>query len=101
MSDDELQRKHLAALKERDGRIARHLIAAQRSIFDMVEEQSPAVLEALLGYIRDIKQVAPGALPARMMLRDTYIAYVGEALKYQRKLEHDLVGGITGESSRP
>jgi hypothetical protein len=99
MADDIRNKMRMQyALKERDARSACHIVEAQRHIFDLIETQSPAVLEALLDYLKSIQRPAPGARPFRMKLKEALLEYVNDALKEQRKLERVLHYGITGET---
>ncbi|HEY2530444.1 MAG TPA: hypothetical protein VGJ20_21345 [Xanthobacteraceae bacterium] len=85
-------------LKEPEAHIASYIVEAQRHMLDLIEAQSPPVLEALRNYVKDIQYPAEGARPFRMKLEACLTEYVNDALKEQRKLERTLRHGVTGET---
>jgi hypothetical protein len=85
-----------SALSERDTRVAVLIVESIRNSLDLLDEQSPTVLEAMLDIGREHQRA--GAFPKhRRELREAFIKYVEEqALKEARARERRLFQGITG-----
>ena len=85
-----------SALSERDTRVAVLIVESIRNALDLLDEQSPTVLEAMLELGKESQRA--GTFPKhRRELREAFIKYVEEqALKEARARERRLFQGITG-----
>jgi|SRR5215831_1501306 len=90
---------HLSqALRERDTRVGCLLFESVRTALDLLHEQSPAVLEALIEYSKDVDRTGYGVLKGpRHDVRLALIRYVEAVLEEARVRERGLLEGITGE----
>jgi hypothetical protein len=84
------------ALKERDARNACHIVQALMSIFDLIDNQSVVVLEALIDYTKNLQRPDSTAPKHRRLMRGHFIEYLQEARREQRKTEQMLFSGVTG-----
>jgi hypothetical protein len=82
------------ALKEHDARLACHLAETQTRFLDLMDAQSPAVLTALLDYLR---QLPPTTNDARAELRQALVTYFTAMRAKAQRREDELYRGITGE----
>jgi hypothetical protein len=97
MADDaETKMRIQYALKERDARVAGHVIEGERSILDMCEEQSPAFHEAMIEFGKELQKPGGRAPQHRKKLRDAFIEYAQENLIEARRRERELFHGLTG-----
>jgi hypothetical protein len=88
-----------AALKEQYIRSAAHIIEIVKRAMDLIDEQSPPVLESLIDYCDDLRRM--DAHPKeRLAVRAAFAEYCKEALKEAREREDRLYRGITGEEPR-
>ena len=98
MTRDKFQtQRHIkSALSERDTRVAVLIVESIRNALDMLDQQSPAVIEAMLELGKELQQM--GTFPKhRRELGEAFIKYVEEhALKEAHARERRLFHGITG-----
>jgi Mg-chelatase subunit ChlI len=88
-----------AAMKEEYIRSAAHIIEIVKRAMDLIDEQSPPVLESLIDYCDDLRRM--DAHPKeRLAVRAAFDAYCKEVLKEAREREDRLYRGITGEEPR-
>jgi hypothetical protein len=96
----QIQRGIQAALSERDSRVACHIVEGVRSLCDLLEEQSPAVIEAWIEHLKDMQR--PGKGPKhRHALRAALIEWGQQSLREAQAREHRLFHGITGLDEAP
>jgi hypothetical protein len=88
-----------AALQDRETRIASHIVETLRHQFDMIDDEPPTVLEAVLEYGKDLQRIDKAAPKPRRELREAWIKYVEYALGEARKQENRLYYGITGRTA--
>jgi serine/threonine protein kinase HipA of HipAB toxin-antitoxin module len=100
MARDKIQTEQRikSALTERDTRVAVLISGGVKASLDMIDEQSPAVLEAMLNIGKE-KLRDKGYLLHRRGLAAEYMRYLEQALKQATAREHRLLHGITGEES--
>jgi hypothetical protein len=98
MDEDAIQRKLRAGrvLKERDIRIACLIVQSFRNMMDMIDQQSPAVIEALLDFAVDMQEPDSPARRDRYAVRAALIQYGERALRQSRAREDQLFYAITG-----
>jgi hypothetical protein len=90
-----MQRHIQAALSERDSRVACLIVEGMRNLFDLLEEQSPSVIEALIEHTKDAQR--PGKAPKqRQALRAALIEWAQQSLREAQERERRLFQGITG-----
>ena len=97
MASDDLQTKLRIehALSERNSRVACLIVEGLRNTIDLLDEQPPLVLEALIDHAKSLRQ--PGKAPKhRYGLREALIKYTEDALKEAQGRERRLLEGITG-----
>jgi hypothetical protein len=71
-----------------------------RNLFDLLEEQSPSVIEALIEYTKDAQR--PGKAPKhRQALRAALIEWAQQSLREAQDRERRLLHGITGLEEEP
>jgi hypothetical protein len=102
MARDNLQTKlHIDhALSERDTRVACLIVEGIRNLLDLLDQQSPSVLEALIDHAKDLQR--PGKAPThRYGLREELRKYTEDALKEARARERRLLRSITGLAEDP
>jgi hypothetical protein len=102
MARDNLQTKlHIDHdLSERDTRVACLIVEGMRNLLDLLDQQSPSVLEALIDHAKDLQR--PGKAPAhRYSLREELRKYTEDALKEARARERRLLRSITGLAEDP
>jgi hypothetical protein len=84
------------ALEERDARIAELIVNSVWNVLDLIDQQSPSALEALIDYTKDLEK--PGGSPAwRNIVRDALLQHLDYALRESRRRECELYRGITGQ----
>jgi hypothetical protein len=84
------------AHKERDARFAVLLVEHAQTWASMVDEHSPAVLEAMIDYLKDLQKPNSGAPKWRQKLRAALIEYGEQALCEARRREDKLYYALTG-----
>ena len=96
---DDYQRKMSVehALRQRDARIAGMIVESIRHALDLLDEQPPAMLEAICDYLKDLQRTEN----IRRDIRKALGEYAEEALKRSRERERQLYEGITGEVEPP
>lgn len=83
-----------SALSERDTRVAVLISENIRNAFDLLDEQSPTVIEAMLEYAKEAERGRP---KHRAALRQAMMKYAEEySLKEAKARERRLFQGITG-----
>jgi hypothetical protein len=82
-----------AALAEYNVRTACTIVDLGVLMLDLIDVQSPAVLEALVGEARRRHVTGP---KKRQEVRETLIRYAEERLREARDREHQLYHGLTG-----
>ena len=85
------------ALRERDARIAGMIVESVRHALDLLDEQSPSMLEAICDYLKDLQRTEN----FRRDIRKALCEYAEDALKQSRERERRLYEGITGEVEHP
>jgi len=84
------------ALKERDARIAELIVHSVWNVLDLIDEQSPSVLEALIDYTKDLEK--PGGNPAwSSIVKHALLQHLDCALRESRSREHELFRALTGQ----
>jgi hypothetical protein len=98
MDEDVIQKKLRTGhvLKERDVRMACLIVQSFRNMMDMIDQQSPAVIEALLDFAEDMQEPDSPARKDRYAVRSALIQYFERALRQSRAREDQLFYGITG-----
>lgn len=98
MDEDAIQEKLRTgrALKERDIRMACLIVQSFRNMMDMIDQQSPAVIEALLDFAEEMQEPDSPARKDRYAVRTALIQYFERALRQSRAREDQLFYGITG-----
>ncbi len=90
----QIQRGIQAALSERENRVACHIVEGMRSLCDLLEEQSPSVIEAWIEHLKEMQR--PGKGPKhRQALRAALIEWGQHSLREAHARER-LFQGITG-----
>jgi hypothetical protein len=96
----QIQRGIQAALSERDNRVACLIVEGVRSLCDLLEEQSPPVIEAWIEHLKDMQH--PGKGPKhRHALRAALIEFAQQSLREAQARERRLLQGITGLDEDP
>jgi isochorismate hydrolase len=92
---DHLTKLHINnALGRRYTRIASLLVECLRNLFTYFDEQTPAVMEALIEHVADLQR--PWAAPKhKYELRECLKKYMKEQLEEAMKRERHLLHGIT------
>jgi hypothetical protein len=101
MTDDiqnKMRNEH--ARKERDARFAGLMVEHAQTWASMVDEHSPAVLEAMIDYLKDLQKPDSGAPKRRQKLRAALIEYGEHALGEARRREDKLYYALTGETEK-
>jgi len=93
-SDDRIRKQIDAALKDTYIRSASHIVEIIKRALDLIDEQSPPVIEALIDYGKDEQHA--GKWPGRRDIRACLIAYCENTLKESRERERRLYHGLTG-----
>jgi hypothetical protein len=88
-------------LNERDTRLAVLIVQSFKNSMDMLDQQSPATIEALLAFARDMQKPDSPALKSRHGVRAALIQYAEHALAESRKRERRLLYGLTGVEDDP
>jgi hypothetical protein len=96
MAQDKLQTQIKSALSEHSTRVACLIAESIRNALDLLDEQSPDVIEAMLEHAKEAER--QGRAPKhRHDLRVAIFKYMEDhALKDARAREHRLFQGITG-----
>jgi hypothetical protein len=97
MGESQTKMRVQAALKDRNARVASLFVKNVSNAMDLITEQCPAVLEALIGYIDDLQQHP--APPRRQRVRAAIREYVEDVLREEREREDQLQRGITGDGA--
>jgi hypothetical protein len=97
MARDKLQTqlRIQAALSERDNRVACLIVEGMRNLFDLLEAQSPSVIEALIEHVKDLQHPGKG-VKHRQALRAALIEWGQQSLHEAQARERRLFQGITG-----
>jgi hypothetical protein len=96
------RKQHIkSALTERDSRIACHIVEMARSLFDLFDELSPPVLEALLDAHAERERSSQPGPKHRKEIRAALAKYAEQALNEAKKRERRLFQGITGIEDKP
>jgi hypothetical protein len=85
--------------EENDARIACLIVQSFRLMMDMIDKQSPAVIETLLDFTDDMQEPDGPIRRDRKVFKVALIQYVEHALRLSRAREYRLFNGIDGESS--
>ena len=86
------------ALRERNTRIGRLIFQSIRTALDLLHEQPPAVIEALIEHTKAVQRTGYGVLKGpRHDVRQALIRYAEAVLEEARERERRLLEGITGE----
>ena len=86
------------ALRERNTRVGCLIFESVRTALDLLHEQSPAVIEALIEYGKDVNRTGYGVLKGpRHDVRQALIRYAEAVLAEALVRERRLLEGITGE----
>jgi hypothetical protein len=94
MAKDKLQTQLKQALSDRDTRVAVLISEAIRNALDLLDEQSPTVIEAMIAVAKEVEPQRP---KHRAGVRQAIIEYAEEyCLKEARARERRLFQGITG-----
>jgi len=102
LADDEtIRRRLVAALGERHARAAFGIAACIRSGLDVLDEQPPAVIEAMIEAARELQKSSSNAPEHRYRIRAAFIEYAEERLRVARRQEIELFRGITGPDKPP
>jgi hypothetical protein len=96
----QIQRGIQAALSERDNRVACLIVEGMGSLFDLLEEQSPSVIEALIEHVKNLERPGKG-LKQRHVLRAALIEWGQQSLREAQARERRLFQGITGLDEEP
>jgi hypothetical protein len=80
-------------LKENDARIACLIVQSFRLMMDMIDKQSPAVIEALLDFAEDMHEPDSPDRKDRNAAKTALIQYVEHALRESRARECRLFHG--------
>jgi hypothetical protein len=84
------------ALKERDVRTACHIVDAVQHLLDLIEDQPPQVIEAILDYVRELQRTTGHRVPRwRKKLREGILATGEEVIREAREREDSLYRAIT------
>ena len=98
LRNDQVKLRVSHALRERNTRVACLIFESVRTALDLLDEQSPAVIEALIERTKDVQRTGYGLLEGpRHDLREALIRYAEAALEEARARERRLLEGITGE----
>jgi hypothetical protein len=97
MQDNEM-RKHTEHLKERDAHRALSILETLRNMANLVDTESPEVLEAMIRYFDAMALPGSKAPKHRLEVRAALRNYIENALREQRMRQRMLMEGITGES---
>jgi hypothetical protein len=85
------------AIKDRDVRTACHIVDAVQHLLDLVEDQPPGVIEAMLDHVREMQRATGHRVPPwRKKLREGILAAGEAAVSEARKREDSLYRAITG-----
>ena len=100
MSDAESQRRMRIeyVLKEREARSASHIAEALRHLMNLIDDQSPTVLEALTDHEKNLEKPVP---KHRQEVVAAMVKYVEQAARDARKREDTLYHAITGNEENP
>jgi hypothetical protein len=97
MPDDTTAKMRLEeALRNRDFRASCLIIDQLHNVLDLMEQQSPTVLESLIDHTKELINATTGP-NARREIREALVKYAEEQLKRQREMERKLTCGITGK----
>jgi hypothetical protein len=101
MDENETRKKLRACrvLKDNDARIACLIVQSFRLMIDMIDKQSPAVIEALLDFAEDMQEPDIPARKDRSAVKAALIQYVEHALRVSRAREHRSFNVINRECS--
>jgi len=99
--DETIRRRLIAALGERHARAAFGIAACMRSGLDVLDEQPPAVIEAIIDAARELQTPGSNAPAHRHAIRAAFIAYAEERLQVARQQELELFRGITALGEPP
>jgi len=97
-SNDQVKVRVSRALRERNTRVACLIFESIRTALDLLDEQSPVVIEALIEHTKDVQRTGYGVLKGpRHDVRQALIRYGEAVLEEARARERRLLEGITGE----
>ena len=97
-SNDQVKLRVSRALRERNARVACLIFESIRTALDLLDQQSPAVIEALIEHAKDVQRTGYGVLKGpRHDVRQALIEYGEAALEEARARERRWLEGITGE----
>jgi hypothetical protein len=97
MSDDARTQADIrAALEQRNTRVAVLIVESILLGFDLLDEQPPAVIQALIDHVKDSLK-REGVRAKRRELWEACLTYADEALANAKQKERTLLHGITGE----
>jgi hypothetical protein len=97
MPDDTTAKMRLEeALRNRDFRASCLLLDQLHNVLDLMEHQSPTVLESLIDHTKELIKATTDPNPRRE-IREALVKYADQQLKRQREMERTLAYGITGK----
>jgi hypothetical protein len=95
--EEEAIRERLhGALNESDIRLAVLIVQSFKNLLDMLDQQRPRTLEALLDFARGMQEPDSPARKDRYAVRAAMIDYTERALRESRARERRLFYGLTG-----
>jgi hypothetical protein len=99
MSEAESQRRMRIeyVLKEREARSASHIAEALRHLMNLIDDQSPTVLEALTDYEKNLLKPGSGMPQHRHEIATAMVKYFEHAARKARQHEDTLYHAITGK----
>jgi hypothetical protein len=98
--DNQNTTRNERAHKEHNVRFAVLMVEHAQTWASMVDEHSPAVLEAMIDHLKDLQKPDSGAPKWRRKLRAALIEYGEQALHEARRREDKLYYALTGETEK-
>jgi hypothetical protein len=94
---DDRRKVHIErALRERDVRIACHIVDAAQHLLGLIDDLPPQAIEAMLSHLKDLQKSSPRVPPWRQKLRESLLdageSAIREARAREDKLYHALIG---------
>jgi hypothetical protein len=96
LKEEAIRERLHGALSESDTRLAVLIVQSFKNLLDMLDEQNPQTLEALLDFARGLQKPDSPARKDRYAVRAALIDYVEYALRESRARERRLFYGLTG-----
>jgi hypothetical protein len=86
------------ALRDRDVRMACHIVDAVQHLLDLVEDQPPQVIEAMLDHLGETSTATGHRVPLwRKNLREGLLVAGEGAIREAREREDSLYRAVTGD----